>query len=611
MLKCIIVFLFFINLFAEQISIPLSYKTFNISNLEEDKKSLSLKTLRANPKVYKNGIMLSFDENSELKFGKVFYGILKSDENFSTPKYRNQSLIKKDGRSFLDLRGYLHKNDSGKLFYRVINKKGRIIYEGKLFVLRDNNNFKIDDGSIIEGPFVNNITKDSATISFEVLKPKVAFVKLDNSRLQLSKNEKTRHEIVLNNLLPNTKYKYKIKTIGGSDEESYSFKTALKKGDKEAFSFGYAGDSRNDISNSERDIFGVNSYVIRRISALAYMKNIAFLQFGGDEIKGYSSSYDKLELEYTNWKNATLPFSSYIPIYTAIGNHESLFNIVNDIKIDKFPFETKSMEALFGKTFVNPQNGPITEDGTIYDPSKKTKDFPSYKENAYYYTYGNIAMIVLNSQYWYSPSIRRNPNHLGGNIQGFIMDNQLKWLKKTLKKFQEDNDINHIFINQHAPIFPNGGHIDDSMFYNGKNELRPFIANKDGKLVAHKKGIIERRDEYLRLLLDTKKVVAVLTGHEHSYSRLEIKSDMPIYKNYEPENKLKINRKIYQINNGAGGSPYYEKGITPWNKDNKYLKFFTTQTSLVLFHIDGMNIDMEVINPETLQQIEYINLIKE
>jgi hypothetical protein len=94
------------------------------------------------------------------------------------------------------------------------------------------------------------------------------------------------------------------------------------------------------------------------------------------------------------------------------------------------------------------------------------------------------------------------------------MDNQIKWLRETIAKLEKDRDIDHIFVTQHTPAFPNGGHSRDDMWYSGDNSKRPFIA---GKPVD--KGIIERRDEYLDILInESTKVVGMLTGDEHNYN---------------------------------------------------------------------------------------------
>jgi hypothetical protein len=73
-------------------------------------------------------------------------------------------------------------------------------------------------------------------------------------------------------------------------------------------------------------------------------------------------------------------------------------------QVDRFPFSTESSEAIFAENFTLPQNGPESEDNMYYDPDTSQVDFPSYSENVYYYTYDNIAVIVLNSNYFFTPS---------------------------------------------------------------------------------------------------------------------------------------------------------------------------------------------------------------
>ena len=65
--------------------------------------------------------------------------------------------------------------------------------------------------------------------------------------------------------------------------------------------------------------------------------------------------------------------------------------------------------------------------------------------------------------------------------------------------------------------------------------------------------------------------------------------------------KLKLSRTLYQINNGAAGAPYYAQEIGPWS-DN--LHGFTTQYALVLIHVDGKKVTIEVLNPDTLEKID-------
>jgi hypothetical protein len=139
------------------------------------------------------------------------------------------------------------------------------------------------------------------------------------------------------------------------------------------------------------------------------------------------------------------------------------------------------------------------------------------------------------------------------------------------------------------------------MWYSGNNDFRPYVAGKPVK-----KGIIERRDEVLDILSNkSSKVVAILCGDEHNYSRMKLTKETPIYpENYKGE-KINISRPIWQITNGSAGAPNYEQEKMPWSR---FVEKFTTQFALAFFHIDGDKVTLEVINPDTLETIEEMEL---
>lgn len=210
--------------------------------------------------------------------------------------------------------------------------------------------------------------------------------------------------------------------------------------------------------------------------------------------------------------------------------------------------------------------------------------------------YDNVAVIVLNSDYWYAPSLKYH-THPSGNLHGYIMDNQLEWFRETLVELEENKSVDHVFVTQHTPFFPNGGHVKDDMWYHGDNSKRAVVAGKPVE-----KGIIERRDELLDAILNkSSKVVAILTGDEHNYNKLRLTEDTNIYPENYPHDKVEITRDIWQINNGAAGAPYYAQEKTPWSP---FVSGFTTQNALVIFYVHGKNLRVEVINPDTLETIE-------
>ena len=135
------------------------------------------------------------------------------------------------------------------------------------------------------------------------------------------------------------------------------------------------------------------------------------------------------------------------------------------------------------------------------------------------------------------------------------------------------------------------------MWYGGNNAVRPVVSGK-----PLTRGIIEQRDRLLDLIMNhSTKLIAALTGDEHNYSLLHIDKKLPIY----PENwegpRLEKYRPFWQINNGAAGAPYYGREKSPWAD---HVKTFSTQNALVLFHVDGTMIEVEVVNPDTLEEID-------
>jgi 3',5'-cyclic AMP phosphodiesterase CpdA len=571
--------------------------------------ALSLAQLQGNPKGNVNGIY--FDFGIEGLSGTLYFGLIPyGDSRHPQPVYFRSTAQILGGRSFINISQQLkgrydmvgwEEKEEGVIGYRVTNDKGMILYEGRVR-FTGNGPFEVAC-TLIEGPFVDSPSPDGAIISFETSTEVKARVEVNGQSLE-DEAASLHHEFRISGLKADQDYEYTVHYDGFS--ETYGFKTAPQPGSRRTFSFAYASDSRSGQGGGERDVYGANYYIMKKIMALATYKEAAFMQFSGDLIDGYSRSPEEMHVQYANWKRAVEPFAHYLPIYISMGNHEALNRLFYDQEtktaytIDRFPFETESSEAVFAENFVNPTNGPESEDGAYYDPDEKTTDFPSYRENVFYYTYDNVAVVVMNSDYWYAPSTRHIPITSGG-LHGYIMDQQLAWLRKTIATLEADDNIDHIFITQHTPFFPNGGHVGDDMWYRGNNEYRPYVNGQ-----PLEKGIIERRDELLDIIVNqSEKVIAILTGDEHNYCRTEIGPNTEIYPEDYTLEKVSLSRTIWQINNGAAGAPYYAQEETPWTP---WTKGFTTQNALVFFHVEGKNLSVEVRNPDTLEEVDRMNL---
>ncbi len=551
----------------------------------------------------KDGIVVDFN-NKKLN-GTVAYGFINYNDRYAQPVYFKHVAPVKEGKVLIPVAKLSGKYDMigwetkhyGTIGYRLIDAKGNLLYDSRIGFRYKKGQF-IPDIYIKELPSVNIVEPNSVTIRFKSNIKTLAFIKLNGKEYQ---TEGILHEKKITGLKPATKYDYTV--ICGIDTLTFSFRTALPGGSKEEFCFAYASDSRAGQGGGERNLYGTNAYILKKIFALAAFKDVAFFQFSGDLINGYTGSYEEMKLEYSNWHSAVMPFTSYFPVYTTMGNHE-VYNAV--YKIDGFAkpvflnysdLKGRTGETIFAEEFTNPANGPEREK---YTNPATGKPLPPYDETAYYYTYGNVAMIVLNADYFYNPSLTQDKSFVG-NLHAYIMDEQLKWLAGVLNKFETDKSIDYVFVTMHTPLFPNGGHSKDDMWYGANNSYRPQL----GKKV--KQGIIERRDEILELLVNkSKKVKAVFTGDEHNYCRLEIGPDTKIYPENWSGKQIKLTRTIWQVNNGAAGAPYYAKENLPWSGK---VKVFSTENALVLVYVNkNGGILVKVLNPDTLNLIDVFEL---
>ena len=560
---------------------------------------------------------IAFNFGPELAGGRIYVGLIPyGDSRYPHPVYRRNYGIDSLGQVGVNLRQFGGRYDmtgwqerqSGTFGYRLMDAEGQLVYDGKVN-FEGVGPFRVAP-AVIMGPLLHQVTDQSAIVSAKIAPgpARITLVYKKGAEEEATVLETTGNEaeFALEGLLPDTEYEYTLQV--GKHSESYSFRTAPAPGSRSAFTFAYASDSRSGQGGGERDVWGANSYIMKKIMALATQQEAAFFQFSGDLINGYLTDPDEMDLQYANWQRAVEPWWHQMPIYISMGNHEALMRVFRKpesrevVMLDRWPFASESAEAVFQRNVVNPTNGPASEDGAAYDPHPRRQDFPSYDESVFYYAYDNVAVIVLNSDYLYAPTQGQDP-YPGGGLHAYIMDQQLAWLQETVASLEANGAIDHVFVTQHTPFFPNGGHVSDDMWYGGNNEYRPSVA---GKPVEH--GIIERRDQLLEILVnESTKVRAILTGDEHNYAKTELGPETNIHpEGYAPE-KVTLSRTIWQINNGAAGAPYYAQEATPWTP---WVSGFTTQHALVLFDVAGKQLKMRVLNPDTLEPVDELVLVE-
>jgi hypothetical protein len=557
--------------------------------------------LMGKPAGAETGILLDFGQPDFN--GTVAYGPYKENETYPEITYNPRPVKIENGRALLEMKkvfvgaaDFYHFSETGKgvVGFRVIDATGRILYEGRVAFV-GKGPYRVVP-TIVEGPLVNRLTPDGCVLTYETSEGLKTSVTVDGRKFE-DQAAGTHHEIAITGLKPETTYRYDISY--GDRTDSHSFKTALPEGSRQPFTFGFSADQRSVTGGGEHDIGGVHYGMTRAALAVALQNHAAFFQAMGGNTTGNNPTIGGHMLEHANWKRAGEPFWSHIPVYVGFGNHEeNYFTFAPDkttgkgTRIARFPYATDSGEAIFGRAFLMPANGPESEDGASYDPDPATMDFPPYRGNVYYYTYGNLAMIVLNSEYWKAVDSKVN-----GSPEGYVMDQELKWLDQTIQKFEADPKIDHVFVNLHSCLFPAGDHTDAGMWYDGSNDPRPRVAG-----VQMPKGIIERRDELIDVAINrSKKVVGFLVGSEHNVALLRVTPSTPIYPDNYNLPKLKIKRDFIYINSGAGGTYAYALlNNTPWAK---LFEHFTPPPAVTLFHVSGKNVSMSMVNPETLETI--------
>ncbi|MCP5104134.1 MAG: metallophosphoesterase family protein [bacterium] len=498
--------------------------------------------------------------------------------------------------------------------------------------------------SLIEGPMVNLIRSDDPSrmvVSFKTDRAAAAAVVLKDGialRRFESSQPARKHEITVTGLQPGKEYTYHVE-YGSGVTKARTFRSAPKAGEGEVV-FAYAGDSREGYGGGMNNFMGVNYRVLERSANLAYRLGADFFVFGGDLISGYTTSTADFRTQVHGFKQALAGFWRQRPVYPCIGNHEAIFKLFREVEkgrkyfvLDRWPYETDSVEAVFADELVNPLNGPETS-----DPRR-----PTYKENVYSFVYGPVKFIAFNNNYWLGKDSRghSSPSETGGSPEGYIMEDQFLWIKKELKAGEKDPAIKYIILFAQEPVFPNGGHLSDCMWYYGNNDVRAFTYDAaSGKVTPEKAGIIDVRNRLVKMVADNGKVAAVLGADEHSYHKVLIDKNVPIgVLALDNNGSGRVCRKggtcsplvglkypVWYLVCGGAGAPYYAKETTPWNDywenyrgiypnhtSTRGCFYYSSQENFFIFKANGDGISLTVYNPygEIIDEIKNLMKVKE
>lgn len=562
------------------------------------------------------GIVFNFSNKNFS--GVLHYNIIEPGNIYTDKTFRySKSVDIEHGTAHVTIEDFSEKSaDAGrwqksgkrKMVYRIVDQKNNILHDSRVNI--SGTGPFTTHPTVIAGPFLSCLGGDSLIIWMVTdagKKPEITFPgdegEIFSSSIYVNGFGHI-HKFLIKGLQPATSYSYKIVSDGFSEADA-SFFTSPEEGSTTPFSFVFSSDSRAGSRGAgEGETYGVNTLILNRMMAEAYRNNISFFQFTGNLVNGYAQNREEMLLQYMNWKHAVEPYASSFPVFTGHGMHENhSFHFPNAEKqlfsINSFPYHTVSSEALFAALFQNPENGPQSEDGAVYDPDMNTMDFPPYNRTVYWYRYGNMAMIVLNSNYWHTL-----PDELiatiGGNPTGYIMDNQLEWLINTLLRFEKDNAIDHLFVSLHTSPVAVKKKQGDAVSLT-KNNVKPFVAGKPVPI-----GYIQRKNELLSSIVNhSSKTVALLCGEGYNYSRLLVDNALMQAEGGQQNEQLVLSRPLWQISVGAGDE---KQNIPNLLSYPAHTKCNTKEQVICLFSIEGSDVQLTAINVFSGDIVDQIKL---
>ncbi|MBU3927730.1 MAG: hypothetical protein KKB74_07980, partial [Bacteroidetes bacterium] len=137
--------------------------------------------------------------------------------------------------------------------------------------------------------------------------------------------------------------------------------------------------------------------------------------------------------------------------------------------------------------------------------------------------------------------------------------------------------------------------------YGGNNAVRPMVAAKKVS-----KGIIERRDELLDVLINrSSKTKIILSTDEHGYSRLSIHPELDLYPEGYRGKMLHLSRSLTQITCGLSGQVDEKLTDLPWSCS---IEKTSSQPAVVFIQVTGKQVLLRAINPQTMEEIEEVNV---
>ena len=260
--------------------------------------------------------------------------------------------------------------------------------------------------TVVRGPYLQQVTADSAIVVFDLDEAAVAEVHHGSSPTALdqvtpSTADAVHHEIALASLEADTAYAYGVFVGGTSLSEGHALRTMVPPGSP--FTFIAYGDSRSGHDDHTAVV-----------SAMAG-RDARFILHTGDLVADGEDA-DQWDT-YFGIVGDTL---HDLPLYPVIGNHD----------------EEDGEAALYAAAFALPGN-----------------------EHHYSFDVGNAHFVVLD-QYVHAELVCAQDDQLVDNC---LDEEQLAWLTGDLAAARDDEAIEHIFVSAHEGPYSSKGSRDGSL----------------------------------------------------------------------------------------------------------------------------------------------------
>ncbi|MDX2245336.1 MAG: alkaline phosphatase D family protein [Bacteroidia bacterium] len=262
---------------------------------------------------------------------------------------------------------------------------------------------------VLHGPTLGNKTAESISVWLRTNGPADVFVKVLNpaTREEITRSETVRtnaeHEFTgklsVHGLQASNAYLYQVFVEGKQAGGNYSFTTAPEKGEKSAFSIGFAGGA------------GYTPWFERMWDTLNTHNLSAFLLMGDNVYIDHPER--PATQQYCYYRRQSRPefrrFASATPLYAIWDDHDFTYNDERGGPEINTPYWKKDVLKLFQNQWINPYfGGGEMAPGCYFD-----------------FSMGDVDFIMLDCRYYREDPEQTNPSMLGAI--------QKEWLKEKLK----------------------------------------------------------------------------------------------------------------------------------------------------------------------------------